>query len=147
MFDKQTKNRANLSTSHALQMRQVCKAWNQAVLASPITFEISEYKIENKTNAEEPLNEDYYFTAENEIEVINEKIFTSGEYKLLLLVDDDSTIQKTTSNLAKKIGVDIEVLTSGEDALSLLSGGAEFDFILMDNYMGGISGIDRKSVV
>ena len=65
----------------------------------------------------------------------------------VLLVDDDSTIQKSTSNLAKKIGIDIEVLTSGEDALKLLSGGAEFDFILMDNYMGGISGIEATSKI
>ncbi len=38
-------------------------------------FEISEYKIENKTNAEEPVKEDYYFTSTNEIEVINDKMF------------------------------------------------------------------------
>lgn len=38
-------------------------------------FEISEYKIENKTNAEEPVKEDYTFTATNEIEVINDKLF------------------------------------------------------------------------
>lgn len=38
-------------------------------------FEISEYKIENKKNAEEPVKEDYYFTSTNEIEVINDKLF------------------------------------------------------------------------
>ena len=38
-------------------------------------FEISEYKIENKINADEPVKEDYYFTATNEIEVINDKLF------------------------------------------------------------------------
>jgi len=38
-------------------------------------FEITEYKIENKTNEDEPIKEDYYFTATNEIEVINDKIF------------------------------------------------------------------------
>lgn len=38
-------------------------------------FEISEYKIENKTNPDEPVKEDYYFTATNEIEVINDKLF------------------------------------------------------------------------
>ncbi|MBP6126615.1 DUF3857 domain-containing protein [Flavobacterium sp.] len=38
-------------------------------------FEISDYKVENKTTPEEPLKEDYYFTAENEIEIINDKIF------------------------------------------------------------------------
>jgi hypothetical protein len=38
-------------------------------------FEISEYKIENKTDEKEPLKEDYYFTATNEIEVINDKMF------------------------------------------------------------------------
>ena len=38
-------------------------------------FEITEYKVENKTTPEEPLKEDYYFTAENEIEIINDKIF------------------------------------------------------------------------
>ncbi|CAM4336424.1 DUF3857 domain-containing protein [Flavobacterium terrigena] len=38
-------------------------------------FEITEYKIENKTNEKEPLKEDYYFTATNEIEVINDKLF------------------------------------------------------------------------
>jgi hypothetical protein len=38
-------------------------------------FEISEYKIENKTNENEPLKEDYYFTATNEVEVINDKLF------------------------------------------------------------------------
>jgi hypothetical protein len=38
-------------------------------------FEISDYKVENKATPEEPLKEDYYFTAENEIEIINDKIF------------------------------------------------------------------------
>lgn len=38
-------------------------------------FEISEYKIENKKIAEEPVKEDYYFTSTNEIEVINDKLF------------------------------------------------------------------------
>ena len=38
-------------------------------------FEISDYKIENKNNPDEPLLEDYYFTATNEIEIINDKIF------------------------------------------------------------------------
>lgn len=38
-------------------------------------FEISEYKIENKTNSDEPVKEDYYFTSTNEIEVINDKLF------------------------------------------------------------------------
>ncbi len=38
-------------------------------------FEISEYKIEHKTNAEEPVKEDYSFTSTNEIEVINDKLF------------------------------------------------------------------------
>jgi hypothetical protein len=38
-------------------------------------FEITEYKSENKTNESEPLKEDYNFTASNEIEVINDKLF------------------------------------------------------------------------
>ena len=38
-------------------------------------FEISEYKIENKKNENEPVKEDYYFTSSNEIEVINDKLF------------------------------------------------------------------------
>lgn len=38
-------------------------------------FEVLEYKIENKTNPEEPLKEDYNFISTNEIEVINNKLF------------------------------------------------------------------------
>ncbi len=38
-------------------------------------FEISEYKIENKANEYEPIKEDYYFTATNEVEIINDKLF------------------------------------------------------------------------
>ena len=38
-------------------------------------FEISEYKIENKSNPDEPIKEDYYFTSTNDIEVINDKLF------------------------------------------------------------------------
>lgn len=38
-------------------------------------FEILEYKIENKSNPEEPLKEDYNFISTNEIEVINDKLF------------------------------------------------------------------------
>lgn len=56
-------------------------------------FEISEYKIENKTNAEEQLNEDYYFTAENEIEVINEKIFFKP---LLFFALDENPFKQVT---------------------------------------------------
>jgi hypothetical protein len=38
-------------------------------------FEILEYKIENKTNSDQPLKEDYNFVSTNEIEVINDKLF------------------------------------------------------------------------
>jgi len=38
-------------------------------------FEILEYKIENKTNPDEPIKEDYNFISTNEIEVINDKLF------------------------------------------------------------------------
>ena len=38
-------------------------------------FEITDYKIENKTEVSLPIKEDYNFIATNEIEVINDKIF------------------------------------------------------------------------
>lgn len=38
-------------------------------------FEILDYKIENKTNVDEAIKEDYNFIANNEIEVINDKLF------------------------------------------------------------------------
>lgn len=38
-------------------------------------FEITDYKIENKTNADESLKEDYNFINSNAVEVINDKLF------------------------------------------------------------------------
>lgn len=66
----------------------------------------------------------------------------------ILLVDDDPTIQKTTTNLAKLANVEIEVCGTGEDGLEACKkSGDSFDFILMDNYLPNMDGIQTTSQI
>jgi len=66
----------------------------------------------------------------------------------ILLVDDDPTIQKTTTNLAKLANVEIEVCGTGEDGLETCKkSGDAFDFILMDNYLPTMDGIETTNQI
>ena len=64
-----------------------------------------------------------------------------GKKGRILVVDDEEVIRLTVSRLLKNEGYDVSVAPSGEEALSRMKEG-EFDLLLTDIRMDGMSGID-----
>ncbi len=60
----------------------------------------------------------------------------------VLVVDDDPTLRRTALRLLARLGFDAEAAPSGDEALELLGAGEEFDFILSDVAMDGVSGVE-----
>jgi CheY-like chemotaxis protein len=60
----------------------------------------------------------------------------------VLLVDDDPLVAATTTEMLEELGHQaVCVATSGEQALTVLGGDAEFDLLLTDCKMPGMSGM------
>ena len=58
----------------------------------------------------------------------------------VLIVDDDPTVRKVLVRVVERSGLEVCVAASGEEALSLLSGGNGFDLVLLDIMLGGMDG-------
>ena len=58
----------------------------------------------------------------------------------VLIVDDDPTVRKVLARVVERSGLEVCVAASGEEALSLLSGGNGFDLVLLDIMLGGMDG-------
>lgn len=65
----------------------------------------------------------------------------TGERARVLIIDDEPALASTLGLLLRD-ETDVTVLTSGEAALDLLLRGTEFDAILCDLTMPGLSGMD-----
>jgi CheY-like chemotaxis protein len=59
----------------------------------------------------------------------------------VLVVDDEAAVGRTIQRLLAERH-DVVVLTSGQDAIAMLAGGAEFDVVLCDISMPEVTGID-----
>jgi CheY-like chemotaxis protein len=60
----------------------------------------------------------------------------------ILLVDDDPLVVAGTSSMLEELGHDaITVAASGEDALAVLRDDSDFDLLLTDHMMPGMSGV------
>ena len=60
---------------------------------------------------------------------------------LVLIVDDDEAVQSVLYKVIRGNGLDAMIASSGEEALSMVSGG-HFDLILLDVNMHGIDGFE-----
>ncbi len=59
----------------------------------------------------------------------------------ILITDDDTSIQFFLGELIKKEGYDFDTVSSGEEALKLISG-KDYSLVLLDERMPGISGLE-----
>jgi two-component system phosphate regulon response regulator PhoB len=59
----------------------------------------------------------------------------------LLLVDDDLEVSEVLAAMLEAVGLSVEAVHSGEDALDRLAGGS-FDLVVLDWTLPGISGLD-----
>ncbi len=64
----------------------------------------------------------------------------------ILLVEDNPTNQRVASAILAKVGLKVDMASSGEDALEILAE-HKFDIILMDVQMPGIDGYETTSVI
>jgi len=60
----------------------------------------------------------------------------------ILLVDDEPMILDSTSALLRHAGHRVEVASSGQEGLDLLSGGLAVDLVVLDQNMPGLSGVE-----
>lgn len=60
----------------------------------------------------------------------------------LLLVDDDAFLRDMYATKFEEAGHTVSVVKSGEDALSLFKNGEQFEVILLDMVMPGLTGVD-----
>jgi len=64
-----------------------------------------------------------------------------------LLVDDEELVRATTSYMLADLGYHVIEAASGEEALQLLEAGQQFDLIVTDHLMPGISGTELARAV
>ena len=60
----------------------------------------------------------------------------------VLVVDDEASLAELSRRILERIGYDVAVCTSVEEALSLLESGEDFDLIVTDRTMPGKDGIE-----
>ena len=62
-------------------------------------------------------------------------------YKVLV-VDDEAPVRELFSDLLKKEKCDVKTAASGEEAVEIFTKGAEFDIVLLDIKLTGMSGLE-----
>lgn len=71
-----------------------------------------------------------------------------GSGETILLVDDEDTVRRVTSRLLQKLGYEVTTASDGNEALKILEEvEKEFDLILTDVVMPGMTGIEMASRV
>jgi CheY-like chemotaxis protein len=58
----------------------------------------------------------------------------------ILLIDDQSSVLRTTSQVLKQLGHQVEVARDGEKGIELFETGYDFDLVITDIEMPGIDG-------
>jgi PAS domain S-box-containing protein len=67
--------------------------------------------------------------------------------KRLLIVDDNATNRRILTLQAESWGMRAEAVERGADALELLSGGEQFDLVLLDMQMPGMDGVQLADMI
>jgi two-component system cell cycle sensor histidine kinase/response regulator CckA len=65
----------------------------------------------------------------------------------ILLVDDEETVRRVTGRLLEKLGCEVRSAADASEALQLISDGEDFDLVLTDVVMPGLSGIEMAERV
>ena len=65
----------------------------------------------------------------------------------LLLVDDDKSLNELLSQYLNSSGFEVSTVTSGEKAISLLQQDSNFDLLVIDVMMPGITGLELLPII
>jgi CheY-like chemotaxis protein len=71
----------------------------------------------------------------------------SGHSLRVLLVDDDVLVSMSTADMLMDLGHSVSEATSGTDALQLLESDRQFDVVVTDYAMPGMSGLDLATKI
>lgn len=89
-----------------------------------------------------------YKSEVKEVKDVNQKSFSEFGGKELLIVEDNVVNQKVLTNLLAESGMKITIANDGQEAVELVkSGGAMYDFILMDINMPVMDGFTATQVI
>lgn len=65
----------------------------------------------------------------------------------VLLVEDEDTVRNVVARLLKKLGYHVSSAADAEEAIALFEGGAEFDLVVTDIVMPGLSGVEMAAIL
>lgn len=80
-------------------------------------------------------------------DVISDKAIGSLTSGTALVVDDENLVRMTTADMLADLGYKVIEATSGEEAMRLISDGAQFDLLVTDHLMPGMTGTDLAYAV
>lgn len=67
---------------------------------------------------------------------------TGGPRRRVYIVDDEEMVRTVAGELLRHLGYDVEMASSGEEAVAHIQGGARPDCVLLDVVMPGIGGAE-----
>lgn len=65
----------------------------------------------------------------------------------VLLVEDEDTVRNVVARLLIKLGYSVSSAADAEEAIALFEEGADFDLVVTDIVMPGLSGIEMSEVL
>ena len=65
----------------------------------------------------------------------------------ILLVDDDKSLNELLSQYLTSAGFEVASVTAGEKAISMLQSDSNFDLLVVDVMMPGITGLELLPIV
>ena len=70
-----------------------------------------------------------------------------GFHGRALLVDDEASVRTTCADMLSELGYEVIEAASGEEAVQLLEGCPEFDLLITDHIMPGMTGVELAQTV
>lgn len=73
---------------------------------------------------------------------------TTEESSTILLVEDEETVRKVIERLLRKLGYEVESASDAEEAIEIFADrNDEFDLVLTDVVMPGLTGVEMSEVL
>ncbi|WP_241659742.1 MHYT domain-containing protein [Sphingomonas glacialis] len=85
--------------------------------------------------------------AEAQVETMPEKVVSPMMTGTALVVDDEDMVRMTTADMLADLGYHVIEASSGEEALRLMGAGVQFDLLVTDHLMPGMTGTDLACTV